>query len=76
MVPTINLMKTSKIMMILLLFSLRLRKKTWKNPGTVYVDTQTFDEDISIYANFEVFVEQLDGKNAMVILCLFVCLFP
>ncbi|XP_071942590.1 ubiquitin carboxyl-terminal hydrolase 47-like [Antedon mediterranea] len=38
---------------------LRLRKKSWKNPAAVYVDTQVYDEDIPIFSNWELFVEIL-----------------
>lgn len=41
----------------------RLRKKTWKNPGTVFLDYHVYEEDISISSNWEVFLEVLDGKK-------------
>lgn len=41
--------------------SLRMRRKNWKNPATVYVDSQVFEENIQVYANFEVFLEILEG---------------
>lgn len=41
----------------------RLRKKTWKNAGTVYLDNQLYEEDITIYANWEVFLEVLEGPE-------------
>lgn len=37
----------------------RLRKKTWKNPGTIYIDSQKYEEEIPIYPNWEVFLEIL-----------------
>ncbi|KAG1675916.1 Ubiquitin carboxyl-terminal hydrolase 47 [Nymphon striatum] len=37
----------------------RLRKKSWKNPSTIFLDTLKFDHDISIYSNWEIFVEIL-----------------
>lgn len=40
----------------------RLRKKTWKNPGTVFLDYHVYEEDISISSNWEVFLEVLDGN--------------
>ncbi|XP_053398003.1 ubiquitin carboxyl-terminal hydrolase 47-like isoform X2 [Mercenaria mercenaria] len=43
----------------------RLRKKTWKNPGTIYVDKQVYEEEIPIYPNWEVFLEILDGPEQM-----------
>jgi ubiquitin carboxyl-terminal hydrolase 47 len=42
-------------------FRCRLRKKTWKNPGTIYVDKQVYEEEIPIYPNWEVFLEILEG---------------
>ena len=42
-------------------FSLRMRRKNWKNPGRVYVDSQVFEENIQVYASFEVFLEILEG---------------
>ena len=44
-----------------LLFRMRLRKKTWRTAGTVYVDSQVFDKDIHVFANFEMYVEPLAG---------------
>lgn len=49
-------------------FRVRLRKKTWKNPGTVFLDYHVYEEDISISSNWEVFLEVLNGKPS---LCLF-----
>ncbi|KAM5247640.1 ubiquitin carboxyl-terminal hydrolase 47 isoform 7-T7 [Ctenodactylus gundi] len=43
----------------------RLRKKTWKNPGTVFLDYHTYEEDINISSNWEVFLEILDGAEKM-----------
>ena len=43
--------------------SLRLRRKNWKNPGRVYVDNQVFEENIKVYASFEVFLEILEGLS-------------
>uniref|UniRef100_A0AAQ4QMF7 Ubiquitin carboxyl-terminal hydrolase 47 n=1 Tax=Gasterosteus aculeatus aculeatus TaxID=481459 RepID=A0AAQ4QMF7_GASAC len=40
--------------------SVRLRKKTWKNPGTVFLDYHVYEEDISISSNWEVFLEVLN----------------
>ena len=39
----------------------RLRKKTWKNPGTIYIDDQVYEDEIPIYPNWEVFLEILEG---------------
>uniref|UniRef100_A0A6Q2XPH8 Ubiquitin carboxyl-terminal hydrolase 47 n=1 Tax=Esox lucius TaxID=8010 RepID=A0A6Q2XPH8_ESOLU len=43
----------------------RLRKKTWKNPGTVFLDYHIYEEDINISSNWEVFLEVLDGPEKM-----------
>ncbi|XP_039391906.1 ubiquitin carboxyl-terminal hydrolase 47 isoform X3 [Mauremys reevesii] len=43
----------------------RLRKKTWKNPGTVFLDYHVYEEDINISSNWEVFLEVLDGAEKM-----------
>ncbi len=44
----------------------RLRKKTWKSPGTVYLDYQVIEKDIHVFSNFEMFVEPLEGAWACV----------
>lgn len=41
---------------------MRLRKKTWRPPGTVYLDHQIFERDIHVYANYEMFIEPLEGE--------------
>ncbi|KAL4232665.1 Ubiquitin carboxyl-terminal hydrolase 47 [Mactra antiquata] len=43
----------------------RLRKKTWKNPGTIYVDSQIYEDEIPIYPNWEVFLEVLEEPETM-----------
>ncbi|XP_073203705.1 ubiquitin carboxyl-terminal hydrolase 47 isoform X4 [Lepidochelys kempii] len=43
----------------------RLRKKTWKNPGTVFLDYHVYEEDINISSNWEVFLEILDEAEKM-----------
>lgn len=45
------------------MFRVRLRKKTWKNPGTVFLDYHVYEEDISISSNWEVFLEVLNGNT-------------
>lgn len=40
----------------------RLRKKSWTNPGTVYLDTSVYENDIPIYPNWEIFLEVLSGE--------------
>lgn len=49
--------------MCVCVFSVRLRKKTWKNPGTVFLDYHVYEEDISISSNWEVFLEVLNGNT-------------
>ncbi|XP_072165726.1 ubiquitin carboxyl-terminal hydrolase 47-like [Diadema setosum] len=39
---------------------LRLRKKSWKNPATIFQNDRIYEEDIAIFPNWEVFVELLD----------------
>lgn len=60
------------------IFRVRLRKKTWKNPGTVFLDYHVYEEDISISSNWEVFLEVLNGStnsidSLKVSLFVFVC---
>eukprot|EP00062_Callorhinchus_milii_P003935 gi/632941730/ref/XP_007886021.1/ PREDICTED: ubiquitin carboxyl-terminal hydrolase 47 isoform X5 [Callorhinchus milii] len=43
----------------------RLRKKTWKNPGTIFLDCHVYEEDINISSNWEVFLEALDDPEKM-----------
>lgn len=43
----------------------RLRKKTWRNPGTVYIDSQIYEDEVHIFANWEVFLQILDGPEEM-----------
>ncbi|RUS84034.1 hypothetical protein EGW08_008212 [Elysia chlorotica] len=44
----------------------RLRKKSWTNPCTVYLDKQVYDTDIVLYPNWEIFLEVLDGPEKFV----------
>ncbi|GFO12308.1 ubiquitin carboxyl-terminal hydrolase 47 [Plakobranchus ocellatus] len=44
----------------------RLRKKSWTNPCTIYLDTQIYETEISIYPNWEIFLEVLDGPEKYV----------
>ncbi|XP_066962860.1 ubiquitin carboxyl-terminal hydrolase 47 isoform X1 [Macrobrachium rosenbergii] len=41
----------------------RLRKKSWKNPQAIYLDDQKFDDDISLYSNWELFLQVLEGPE-------------
>lgn len=43
--------------------NVRLRKKTWKNPQTIYLDNQKFDDDISLYSNWELFLQVIEGPE-------------
>ena len=42
---------------------MRLRKKTWRSPCTVFLDSQVFDRDVHVFANFEMYIECLEGKK-------------
>ena len=44
---------------------MRLRKKTWRSPGTVYLDHQIFEKDIHVFANYEMFIEPMAGEDPM-----------
>ncbi|XP_035663404.1 ubiquitin carboxyl-terminal hydrolase 47-like isoform X1 [Branchiostoma floridae] len=44
----------------------RLRKKTWKNPGTIFLDWQVYEDDIPVFSNWEVFLQVLEEPEAMV----------
>ena len=35
----------------------RLRKKSWKNPQAIHLNHHVFDQDISIYSNWELFLQ-------------------
>eukprot|EP00800_Vazella_pourtalesii_P017424 TRINITY_DN52_c0_g1_i6.p1 TRINITY_DN52_c0_g1~~TRINITY_DN52_c0_g1_i6.p1 ORF type:complete len:1401 (+),score=392.26 TRINITY_DN52_c0_g1_i6:46-4248(+) len=61
----INRKKTEYIPEGLTYENLRLRKKTWKNPGSIYFDDQYFDKDINVFNGSEMFVEKLDGVEPM-----------
>ncbi|XP_063244790.1 ubiquitin carboxyl-terminal hydrolase 47 isoform X2 [Bacillus rossius redtenbacheri] len=41
----------------------RLRKKSWKNPAKVYLDDQRFDDDITLFPNWELFLQELPGPE-------------
>ncbi|KAI6658030.1 Ubiquitin carboxyl-terminal hydrolase 47-like [Oopsacas minuta] len=62
---SISRKKTEYIPQGLTLDNLRLRKKTWKNPGTIYFDDQYFDKDINVFNGSEIFVEMLEGTEPM-----------
>ncbi|XP_005108001.1 ubiquitin carboxyl-terminal hydrolase 47 [Aplysia californica] len=43
----------------------RLRKKSWTNPGTVYLDSHMYENEIPIYPNWEIFLEVLEGPEEL-----------
>ena len=45
---------------------IRLRKRAWKNPGTIYLDDKLFNTDIPIFPNWEVILQVLDGNDGRV----------
>ena len=47
---------------------IRLRKRAWKNPGTIYLDEKAFNTDIPIFPNWEVILQVLSGKWWMTLL--------
>lgn len=57
-----NMCTKQHVSIYLCVVRVRLRKKTWKNPGTVFLDYHVYEEDISISSNWEVFLEVLDGN--------------
>jgi len=48
--------------MLAIFFRIRLRRKTWKNPGTIYTSEMRFEDDIIMYSNWEMFIQVLDGE--------------
>ncbi|XP_078000160.1 ubiquitin carboxyl-terminal hydrolase 47-like [Glandiceps talaboti] len=43
----------------------RFRKKTWKNPGTIFLDDQIYEDDIPVFPNWEIFVQVLDEPEKL-----------
>ena len=43
-------------------YRMRVRKKTWRSAGTIYLDDQVFEKDIPLYTAFELYIEQLKGN--------------
>ncbi|XP_045110990.1 ubiquitin carboxyl-terminal hydrolase 47-like isoform X4 [Portunus trituberculatus] len=41
----------------------RLRKKSWKTPQAIYLDQHKFDDDITLFSNWELFLQVLDGPE-------------
>ena len=58
-------MNVNSVLMAFALFigRLRLRKKSWKNPSTIFLNDRVYEEDIPIFTNWEVFIELLDRKS-------------
>ena len=44
---------------------IRIRKKSYKSPSTVLLDSMRFEEDIYIYANWEVYLQPLTEPEPM-----------
>lgn len=42
---------------------MRLRKKTWRSPGSIYLDHQMIDRDLYVYPGTEMYVEALSGRQ-------------
>ena len=45
---------------------IRIRKKTWKSPGQIYLPDEVFGTDISLYGSLEFFVEFLEKPEEKV----------
>ena len=44
--------------------NVRLRKKSWKNPQTIYLNKQIFgDDEISIFSNWELYLQEIEGPE-------------
>ncbi|XP_076039758.1 ubiquitin carboxyl-terminal hydrolase 47-like isoform X2 [Oratosquilla oratoria] len=43
--------------------NVRLRKKSWKNPQTIYLDPQKFEDNIPLYSNWELFLQVIEGPE-------------
>ncbi|XP_043218154.1 ubiquitin carboxyl-terminal hydrolase 47-like isoform X1 [Amphibalanus amphitrite] len=41
----------------------RLRKKSWKNPGKIYLDTYKFNDQVPLYPNWEIFLQELPSAE-------------
>jgi len=44
----------------------RLRKKSWGNPTKIYRDSLAYETDITMYPNWEIFLEVLDQEEKLV----------
>ena len=43
------------------IFRIRLRRKTGKNPGNVYLNKQTYDDTITMMTTWDIYMEILEG---------------
>lgn len=53
---------------------MRLRKKMWRSPATIFLDHMIIDKDVQVYTNCEMYIETLKGKKLFVtpFLCLLI----
>ena len=42
---------------------MRLRKKMWRSPATIFLDHMIIDKDVQVYTNCEMYIETLKGKK-------------
>ena len=40
---------------------IRLRKKMWRSPATIFLDHMIIDKDVQVYTNCEMYIEILKG---------------
>ena len=61
-VSALHVLNTTDSISRTLYSRIRLRKKTWRSPATIFLDSQVFDRDIRVFANYEMYIECLDGE--------------
>ena len=44
-------------------YRMRLRKKQWRNPVTIYTDEMVVGKDFQVFLNMEYFIEKLPGVS-------------
>ena len=44
-------------------YRMRLRKKQWRNPVTIYTDEMVVGKDFQVFLNMEYFIEKLAGVS-------------
>ena len=44
---------------------MRLRKKMWRSPATIFLDHMIIDKDVQVYTNCEMYIEILKGKKSV-----------